>query len=101
MANLTYDQRVVKIAGEILAIRPGTHPKAAIREAKALARIRDTYRVSAEEKITSNKKTKWETIPEHIQATIRKQKLAEEERRKAGRELATVKIVSGGGVSPR
>ncbi|WP_420194835.1 hypothetical protein [Marinobacter sp. GH_1] len=101
MANLTYKERILKIAEEILAMRPGTHPKAALREAKAIAKTRQTYRVSADQKKASHSKTDWDSLPEHVKATISKQKAAEAERRKSGRQLEKTKIVSGGGVSPR
>lgn len=38
VAKLTYKERILKIADEILAMCPGTHLKAALREAKAIAK---------------------------------------------------------------
>lgn len=100
MTNLTYNERVLKIAKEIMTMRPGTHPKAALREAKSIAKTRDTYKVSVDQK-ESLKQTRREAIPDHIKATIKRQKAAEAERKKAGRKLPRAKVVSGGGVSPR
>ena len=39
MANLTYEERILKIAKEIQEMRPSTHPKAALREAKSIAKM--------------------------------------------------------------
>lgn len=101
MTNLSYKERVLKIAKEIQEMRPGSHPKAVLREAKAIAITRDTYRVSADQKRTTYSKTDWDKLPEHVKATISKQKKAETERKAAGRQLAKIKVVSGGSVSPR
>lgn len=101
MIELTYEQRVLKIAKEIMSIRPGVHPKSALREAKAIARTRDTYRVSAEQKHVSCKRLDFKELPEYVKLTIKKQKKAEVERIKTGRKLPTLKFLSGGGVSPR
>ena len=84
-----------------MLLHPGTHPKKALREAKDIAKLRETYRVIAEDKSTTNKKTPWKSLPEHVKATIKKKKDAEAEREKAGRKLATPKVVSGGSVSPK
>jgi hypothetical protein len=101
MTNLTYQERILKIAREIMEERLGTHPKAALREAKAIAKTRDTYRVSADQKTKNYIKTDWGKLPEHVKATISRQKIAEAERKSAGRQLPKTKVVSGGAVSPR
>ena len=101
MATLTYEERTLKIAKEILSIRPGIHLKAALREAKAIAKIRDTYQVSAEQKNDVYSKVSRNSLPEHVKATISKQKNADAERRRAGRKSVRIKIISGGAVSPK
>lgn len=101
MSASDYKTRVLKIAREILAMRPGTHPKSALREASAIAKSRDTYRVTAEKKSGSGSRSDWDDLPGHVEATIRKQRQAASERKKSKRKLPDAEKVSGGGVTPR
>lgn len=101
MSLSEYERRVLKIAEEILSMRPGSSPKAALREAKAIAKTRDTYQVKAEHKVTAHNQGTWKEVPDHIKRTIQKQRQADLERQRSGRRLPKGRKVSGGKVSSK
>ena len=80
---------------------PRTSPKSALRQAKGIFKARGHYKVLAEEKPTSSKKTDRNDLPEHIRNTIHKQQQAQTERESAGRALPKAKYFPGGKVSPK
>ena len=72
--------------------------------AKAAIEFRQRHQHNAKPKKLGNRKRKGpREIPDHIRRTILKQRKAEEERKREGRELPEKKatFVSGGSASPR
>lgn len=82
MNESEYQRRVLEISKEILAANPSTTRQSALRHAKDIAKIRDSYKVASESKITNFSPTLWKDRPEHVKATIFRQRSAEQERKK-------------------
>lgn len=95
------EEEILKIAKSIMRESLGTTPQKALRHAKDIYRTRGQYKVTAEKKSTSQEKTPWEKLPEHIRETIKRQKQAATAREADGRLLPTAHFVSGGKVSPK
>ncbi len=100
---MNYQKRVAAIAAEIIALRPGTHPKSAIREAKVIARLRSVYRVPAEAKIEKPDCVRFEhkEVPSHIRAPMVRVKRADAERSRLGIKGLQAKMVRGGTCSSK
>jgi hypothetical protein len=97
----SFEARVLKIASEIRNIHP-LKPKSAInKEARAIAKHRNTYKVASEEKSTIDKKTKWKNLPEDVKLNIKKSISADKVRQSKGLKLPKAKMLPGGKVSPK
>jgi hypothetical protein len=101
MKQSEYERRVLKVAKELMEAKPTVTVQFALRHAKDIAKTRETYKVSSEEKIIDPKKTKWKDRPEHVRSTIARQNKAERQRKKEGRSLPKMRFLSGGKVSPK
>ncbi|WP_429231104.1 hypothetical protein [Aeromonas veronii] len=100
--TLSRDQvEIIELAKQIIRLSPGTTPQKALRHALDIQRQREHYRVSSEDKGDKNEKTAWTDLPEHVRATINRQKKAAEMRKKQGLSLPGWHKVSGGKVSPK
>lgn len=95
------EQAIIAIAKEIMRESPGTTLNNALRHARDIAKHRGFYKIRAEDNQPTHAKTPWHKLPENVRRTIEKQRLAEEDRRRKGRELPRTKFVSGGKVSPK
>ena len=86
----------------MLREHPTMNPKTALKHAKSIVGNRNgIYKVTADQKNTSETKTPWTKLPEHVRLNIVRQQMAEEHRDAIGFELPAVHFVSGGKVSPR
>ena len=105
MSKEPYTDAVKRMTNELLQENPYMHPQKAFNKAKKLAKRQQnsasTYRPRANDKKESGGKYVKKQIPEHIKATMEKQKKAEEERGRAGRALPRARFYSGGRASGR
>jgi len=80
---------------------PGTTPQKTLRHVKDIYRNHGRYKVTTEEKSTSDQRTPWEKLPERVGKNDQEAEATEATREKEGRILPTAHFVCGGKVSPK